>query len=590
MKFFSVINKKVLHKKAVGFDVLPVSPRVLKLKEKKWGFQFSKSDLYDFFFKNKKKFSFIIVFLIVSIIWYSTTTYANTVNLYASSCLGGWENTGLAVGEPNVLGTEFNDENSAKLSLNTHSQIFCGDFKGDVLEKTIPKKIVIKFSWGASYPSVLDPNLNLSTTTDEVLEDNKEEDGNLEAGNVSPESTPDLGGQKLLEQDDTTIETKTTSPSVDLSTTTEKVLEASQDKEGASQEEKAQSIEGGAEGNQTDSIKEAPPTPQDETVSFLRLFTKTVFAEEGLESTSTTTEEISKEVVDKSASTTINEALGDDTVGAEKDNTYGLVEVLYTLNGQDWKSLGFVSKNEFNGKSFEIPIEEASDWEDISKIQVGVQSVPVIDDVVPTIYLDAVWIEVEYEDISDGSLISNTLDSLENILSDKDKDLPKEEVLDENIDNQSEEDMSEDEEEYTPPDEYVEEVYEEPKPSPKTPLPPIYSRKYLKDIRIDNLAEYKCKASPFTLDLSGKKTGSVDILLNTKKGGEYELEVGSLPDNLDVRFSNNKYSIDIDGDAEKVSLNIKNELIEKGNFSFPVFFKERKGDSGIICQVNILNK
>jgi hypothetical protein len=111
------------------------------------------------------------------------------------------------------------------------------------------------------------------------------------------------------------------------------------------------------------------------------------------------------ELVEETDNAETGEVLGIDTTTiAPDDNTtaettpYGIVEFLYTLDGLEWKSLGFVERHELNSKYFEIPVEEASDWEDISKIQIGVQSVPVVDGVVPVMYLDSVWLEVGYGD------------------------------------------------------------------------------------------------------------------------------------------------------------------------------------------------
>ena len=105
---------------------------------------------------------------------------ADIATFYPTSCLGGWINPQGAEGAPDVQSgnaDDFNQSNSAYLT-NAASQIFCGNFSGQLPKDTEPKKIVLKLSWvikvptaGVSdaapvvpSPAVVDQNENVSSS------------------------------------------------------------------------------------------------------------------------------------------------------------------------------------------------------------------------------------------------------------------------------------------------------------------------------------------------------------------------------------------------------------------------------------------
>src|SRR3989344_3074214 len=71
-----------------------------------------------------------------------------------------------------------------------------------------------------------------------------------------------------------------------------------------------------------------------------------------------------------------------------------IIEVRYTLDGEEWKSLGYVEaiNNEVN---FELPIEEFGTLDDLKNVQIALRTLSTFD-IPPKIYLDAMWLEVEY--------------------------------------------------------------------------------------------------------------------------------------------------------------------------------------------------
>jgi hypothetical protein len=150
---------------------------------------------------------------------------------------------------------------------------------------------------------------------------------------------------------------------------------------------------------------DAPP------LSFFEYMIHSAFAEEVIAATTTPTVGTSSPIqllsTTDTSSTTSDNTVATNTLRADTGivtattSPYGLVEVVYSFDEITWKSLGYVEHDEFDSKKFEIPVDEITGWEDVSNIHIGVRSVPTFDAVGPIIYLDAVWLEVEYEKVGE---------------------------------------------------------------------------------------------------------------------------------------------------------------------------------------------
>lgn len=503
----------------------------------------------------------IVIASVLSISFYAFVARASVYNLYASTCLGGWENTHLASGDPE--GTEvgeapvFTEVNSARLDGSVHAQIYCGGFSGDILENTVPKKILVRFSWAVEYPKLDSAALQIkdATTTTDSIEQLENEDIDVTdisnppdgESSVEPEAVEPEAMGSGEPQTPATIEPTTESETETAPVTEESVLQL----------------------QETAPEPSSEPTPQEPAASILNFFATAAYAQEIVGTASTTIDSTFE-----TATTT------PDIATSTPASAYGLVEVLYTLDGVEWRSLGFVEKDEFGNKHFEIPIEEASDWEDISKIQIGIQSVPVVDGVAPIIYLDSVWIETEYEyaNQNDTSQLASVASAIGEVLGETIGELiPAEEP--EIIEEVPVEEVS------------VEETFQpiiEPAPLP----PRLSSRDFSKDIVIDPNATHSCEAEPFSIDVSGRDVFFTKITLKKMPEEKYEMEIGSLPDGIDVRFNNDDYFFQPDSDGDIISLQILNEEGSRtGNFTIPVIFSEKSNqDSSVICQINIINQ
>lgn len=438
---------------------------------------------------------------VLGIVMHAITAQANISTLYASSCLGGWEHAHRAAGAPEAIQSDaapiFNEANAAKLIANTHAQIFCGGFDGAIVDDTVPKKIVVRFSWSVVYPElpkqieeheeiVEEPIIEEDEESEESMNETEMEEGVIVEESIIIEATT----TEDIVEDDPVVLLPETVEETDTSTTTD-----------------------------------ATSTP----TTFLNRIARVAFAE-------------------------------------EPEDVYGLVEVLYTLDGIVWKSLGFVAGDAFSETYFEIPITEASEWEDVSNTQIGVQSVPVFDTVAPIIYLDALWIEAEYEHVTTMfDMFAETLMSV--------TELPLDEVEEVGLENQS----------------FVSEEL--------PPVAPLPVRNVPIEIEVDTDATHSCTFDPFTIT-TGKRSSFVTYLAVHEFGeaseAEYQLEIGSLPEGIDITFAaNSDYVYRPRSGETEIKLNITNvKGSRKGNFSISVIYTketEDTPDSVTLCQMNIVN-
>jgi hypothetical protein len=501
---------------------------------------------------------------------------ADIYHLYAATCLGGWENTHLAQGAPearaqgedgNIIG--FTKENSARLNANTHSQIYCGGFTGDILENTVPKKIRVKFSWTALYqtdaPAAPEAGENIENI-EAILE-------NLFTPTPTPIPTPDYVPTPAPVSDPTPIPgtTPTLTPAVEPENITPLP-------EGPvsllnwfipiarSQEVAGEII------NPTGELPDAAAPSVDTAIitpDIIPAVSPELIAPESAAPESAAPELTAPEL-------TAPPAPG------------GLVEVSYTLDGIEWKSLGFVAKDAFANAYFEIPIEEASDWEGISKIQISVQRALSIDAVIPVIYLDAIWLEVEYQKLQEGGEIlpEPPLDLTEGLQDGLPENLPED---------LPEEDLSADlpaeEEILTEEEGLPEEIVYLPPERILSPMAPLIERMLDRDFEIAEGAEHYCDAEIFKIDISGRASVPVRILLGGERIKSGEIEIGSLPLGIDILFSQNRDHLR--GVSERDSaldLEIINqEGSQKGNFSIPIIFTDKERNQTTVCQMNIIN-
>lgn len=367
-------HKERRHFEDIFFDK---KRRTVLLRERTITIQLSKSSLVSFKkFLSKQAYlvaGILSIFLVVGIISYAGHVKAEAV-LYPQTCLGGWKNSPNAAGAPNVSGHDagdYTDDNSATVT-NALAQIFCSGFAGDIPAKTKPRAVSLQFSWAVRSP---EPNQVATTTisseefassTNAIIDAPSDKPSELlltlplDGSSSSPTDLIPPSTKEDIQINPTPIET-VPSPEIPL----------------PPEEKKPDS---GAASSSSVLL----PRGQD-FFSWLSL-SQAYAATLGDAEVATATAETIAVATTATSTLLLKTDLPDDKI----------LEVLYTLDGTSWHSLGKVSKSDLGSAAFIIPIDAISDWEDLSKLQISVSSISTIDEAA-IIYLDGLWLSVDYQ-------------------------------------------------------------------------------------------------------------------------------------------------------------------------------------------------
>lgn len=463
--------------------------------------------------------------------------HANTVYWYPGSCLGGWTNPANAAGAPELsplaVADEFTADNSAILD-NSISQIFCGEFGGDIPEGSVPVAAVLNISW--VFKTAPEPG---GVAQSDPLEPVEVVPGD-EAGQAS--STPDI----ISPSDEVPIDPTPSSsdPAAVPEPEPEPIPPVLPEPAPA----------------------EPAPAPAEDSGPAVQLFpfVQLAFAQE----TTTTPEVIVPEAT--TSEIAIPEAVIDDVASSSTDeiiNTSSTTEappideappvdevvpvddapleerniltIRYSMDGGPWLILGIIGESSWQAAQFDIPF---TSWEDLNSLQISFTSISV-SDIAPVVYLDGISLAVDYEPVDSDA-----------------------------------EELSEE------PEEYIEAI--------NMPVQPLKVRNFTKTIQVDEDASHECDAVPFSIDISGKQRASGKITLEKSADTSYEIEIGSLPNGIDMTFLNNNSYLYIPSSGEaSLDIEIVSEAgSQKGDFTVPIIYTQ-KGvkDSSIVCQINIVN-
>jgi hypothetical protein len=298
------------------------------------------------------------------------------------------------------------------------------------------------------------------------------------------------------------------------------------------------------------------------------------------------------------ASTTVSEVV--EPVAEHVENSANpFLEVLYTFDGITWASLGKISEADMQSRNFEVPITDATTWDDMSHLQIKVQAIVRLD-ATPAVYLDGIKAEVMYDIVNDGSHPDFTRDT---VLQET-KDGGVHAVLITNFETEQNEiwyQLTEPLEGFAiatstwfpfsdlrtwPTKETI--IYSLVDHSP----PGLSKHVYDKELVIDPKATHSCRASEFRVDISGMSTSSANIFFKEDEQAIYKAEIGSLPEGVKVTFARNGLYEDYPSqDDTSLSLQIVNEDgSTKGDFTVPIIFTKNLGhESTVLCQVNLIN-
>ncbi len=361
----------------------------------------------------------IVLLFGASTFYVSYTARAQVALFYPTTCLGGWKNTEAIIGRPDVIadnGASYTDQNSATV-VDSVTQLFCGGFKGTIPQDAVQEKVVLKFSWHMEEEGEVIMNTLEATSTEggEEFASSTDEGGGGMGGSDS--SSEGSAGEGAVETEG--VDHASSSPDVDnvdsaSSTSPTEVLvpesplmptdpepssspdpEAIPEPQNEEVEVKETAVPE-AQGEETKAeesvpeVQEPEPITEPAPVSFLNALFPIARAEEYA-----TTSEGAEEVLPVDDLATPISATS--TKLSEVEELRGLdgyFEVLYTLDGEEWRPLGVVSSID-NEVSFEIPSTAFHSIADLGKVQISLQTLSSFDKV-PKIYLDSLWLEVGY--------------------------------------------------------------------------------------------------------------------------------------------------------------------------------------------------
>ncbi len=362
---------------------------VLSLRKKDdFKIEINLTGIKDFFAKHKKlvgPLSILVLTLIIFLI--ATKGKASIVNFYPESCLGGWENPSNASGQPSVAsdaqGSDFTRDNSAFLR-NRTSQIFCGDFGGEVPQDSIPRKFTLRFSWfvdDGSYDKgekIINEALDDGRTSPSIFEDisSPSDDQNQDDGNGSSEQSVDDGGSVDVSTDDSNLPSNEdgssdlpageSSPETSTDGNDSTSSSTSQDSgsgdsgESSASDGGSDSSSGGGDSSGDSSGGDSGASSGGEGVFLEKLFTKAFAQESETQSVNTSSEsvEVQNVATDDSRSTISSE---DQSESADSDKDV-LIE-----NGSS-ESNHTTANNTQDASSESVITEEASQSEDAQEI------------------------------------------------------------------------------------------------------------------------------------------------------------------------------------------------------------------------------
>ncbi len=115
-----------------------------------------------------------------------------------------------------------------------------------------------------------------------------------------------------------------------------------------------------------------------------------------INSATSTTSSTSYDSENATTSTSTMLSVGEATTTDSGAPTNEFLEVLYSFDGVTWSSLGQVDEDSIKYRTFEIPVNASTSWNDVGLLQIKVESIQNGKEK-PVIYMDGVKVEVLYE-------------------------------------------------------------------------------------------------------------------------------------------------------------------------------------------------
>ncbi len=367
----------------------------------------------------------VVLIIIFSGSLISFKSSASVATFTPESCLGGWEATANATGLPSLPkdadAIDFHEDNSARL--RGSSDIYCGDFRGEVPKDTSAKSFAVSFRISIDDGSVehkksevIETEIEVKNTdhvdTVENIEKDEESSG---GGNI--ETFDEQQEEPTLEIIEATTEpTDTVEQEVEVETQTEPEPQPEPEVQSESPEQTVfkkifgkkvfAQVETVSEPQVVSELEPEPsdvPEPQPEPE-----------ATEAEDSEIDPVENPAPEVSDTDSNDNETNETSEDKESNSSDNSDdeaneaaespvpadAILIATYTLDGEKWETFGYIRMNSWEDSDFPI---ELTDWDDLASLQVKLEPVPSFDRT-PVVFLDAIVVEVEYDDSVENAL------------------------------------------------------------------------------------------------------------------------------------------------------------------------------------------
>ncbi len=594
------------------------------------------------------KKNLIYVYLIILIAGLFTTYFlifkanANEETFYPQNCLGSFTNPEKAALKPEVDSLDKINELNSAVYYSGFKEIYCGDFsnfKNETSTNSKIQKITLSFNYiitkeliGKPVVATQDENgvLNvleqiIPPQTIEII-NNESTSTNTEASttqNITETSSTDESVNPPTQTETPLLQTETSSTQTETSST-QTETQSIQNNDIISPENSLPAQPENQSNNQEIPMEQNPTQEIQNNDSSFFNFISFAFAQ-NLENdilnsndsttiqliTQSTTENLTPSSSLETNSSSINttdsnleintssesstESLKINTSSIENIESNGtsststptstsiskpLFDVYYTLDGSNWNYLGSINNENWQNLTFDIPVNKDID---LSKIQIKINSYPDTD---YYMYLESLNLKVEYADlelINSSSSLDSNLQANVSIVS---NNLNNNIQTSENINNTTitEEESTPEKELETENENVNNEILNAQQELTNIPLPePLKIRKIEKTIKIQNKDNLSCNTALFNIKINEEETKLSELNLNLNNSLR-TLEIGSLPQGIDVVFENGDYNLTTSN--SKVVLKIyRQKESQKGNFNIPVIYSE--DNSTIICQLNI---
>ena len=509
--------------------------------------------------------------LIASFFVFLNKTDASVAKFYPMVCLGGWQNPSYAQGEPSLsqeaLPDLFTDINSAVL-LDSISQIFCGNFSGDIPSGRVVKEMRLSFSLvvkpkeetdEATLPASDQSTEPLIESSSQIELTSEAKDINLSDQTVVS-STPlpvepmvPMVPEVLVTPAPSVEETsEETSPILALPLSVEPIVPEVLVTPAPPVEETSPilalslSIDAEIELEESSVVEDVSAEDLSAVAPAEKILVEEVLApvaaefpvapiseellpkEEPQPKEETTTP--GSETILSLDSVQVSTTSVSDTTSLPEPGSF--LTISYTLDGVSWHEISKLPATVSPNIVIDLPL---TSWEDISRLQVSIANQPILDQA-PVVFFDGLTLEVMYDD--NETTATNI------------KEEHKAEELE--ADNNH-------------------------------------------DITFDREANHSCSIKPFQITVPEDSSVTVAVALTRgNPGSQAVLKPATLPDGLAIEFSKSKIDTLSGIDFESIeTLEIKRQFgSQVGSFNIPIIFGEQTGESSefsyTYCLMNVV--